>query len=148
MTTRPDRFPASQGFTLIEVLVALAIVAISLSAILASVTQQVNAAQAIRERTFASWVALNKLAELRLSSEMPDVGEDEDEVRYAEVDWKLTTTVSETGVENLRRVDVRVSYAASGDFVQAMTGFVGEPGIPGQSNLAWIGGSQALGAEQ
>jgi len=148
MRTTADLRRDPGGFTLIEVLVALAIVAISLSAILASVTQQVSAAQVIRERSYASWIALNKIAELRLSNELPEVSEKEDEVRFADLDWKLTTTVSETGVENLYRVDVRVAYAESGDFVRSMTGFVGEPGIPGQSNLAWISGNQAVGEER
>lgn len=142
------RNPRHRGFTLIEVLVSLAIVAISLSAILASVSQQVRAAAAIQERTYANWVAQNKLAELRLANELPEVSETDDEARLGEIDWVLNTNISETGVENLFRVDVTVSYADSGAFVRTLTGFIGEPGIPGQANLAWTTGSQASGKER
>lgn len=148
MPTICRRTRASEGFTLIEVLVALAIVALSLSAILASVSQQIRAAAAIQERSYANWVAQNKLTELRLTNELPEVGETDDEARFGEIDWALSTNISETGVENLLRVDVAVSYADSGALVRTVTGFIGEPGIPGQSNLAWTSSSQDSGKER
>lgn len=148
MTPMTSNWTAQKGFTLIEVLVSLAIVALALSALLASVSQQIRLAGAIQERTYANWVAQNKLTELRLANELPEVSETDDEARFAEIDWALSTNVSETGVENLLRVDVTVSYADSGEFVRTLTGFIGEPGIPGQSNLAWTSGSRAAGKEQ
>lgn len=136
------------AFTLIEVMVALAIVALSLSAVVASVSQMVTAASAMQERTYASWIAQNKISEIRLSDTTPEVSKSDDRVTFASVDWALETTISETGVENLYRIDVAVSYAGSDQTVRTVTGFVGEPGIPGQSNLAWTRGSQAAGVEK
>ncbi len=136
------------GFTLIEVMVALAIVALSLSAVVASVSQMVQAASAIQERTYASWIAQNKISEIRLSNVMPEVSETDDQVTFASVEWALRTTISETGVENLYRVDVAVSYASNEQVIRTVTGFIGEPGIPGQSNLAWTRGSQAAGEDK
>jgi len=136
------------AFTLIEVMVALAIVALSLSAVVASVSQMVTAASAMQERTYASWIAQNKISEIRLSDTTPEVSKSDDRVTFANVDWALETTISETGVENLYRIDVAVSYAESDQTVRTVTGFVGEPGIPGQSNLAWTRGSQAAGVEK
>lgn len=136
------------GFTLIEVMVALAIVALSLSAVVASVSQMVQAATAIQERTYASWIAQNKISEIRLSNVSPKVSETDDQLTFASVDWALRTTISETGVENLYRVDVAVSYAGGEYVVRTVTGFIGEPGIPGQSNLAWTRGSQAAGEDK
>ena len=133
------------GFTLIEVMVALAIVALSLSAVVASVSQMVQAASAIQERTYASWIAQNKISEIRLSNVTPEVSETDDQVTFASVEWALRTKISETGVENLYRVDVAVSYASNEQVIRTVTGFIGEPGIPGQSNLAWTRGSQAAG---
>jgi len=141
--------PQHQGaFTLIEVMVALVIVALSLSAVVASVSQMVMAATAMQERTYASWIAQNKITKIRLSDTVPNVSVDDDEVSFANVDWALTTTISETGVENLYRIDVAVSYAGAEQVVRTVTGFVGEPGIPGQANLAWTRGSQAAGEEK
>lgn len=136
------------AFTLIEVMVALVIVALSLSAVVASVSQMVVAATAMQERTYASWIAQNKITEIRLSDTVPDVSEDDDEVVFANIDWALTTTISETAVENLYRIDVAVSYAGTEYVVRTVTGFVGEPGIPGQANLAWTRGSQAAGEDK
>ena len=93
-------------------------------------------------------MAQNKIAEIRLSGTPPEVSDDDDEVRFAEQDWAVNTVISETGVENLYRIDVRVSYVGADDPIRTVSGFVGEPGIPGQGNLAWTSGSQAAGEER
>jgi general secretion pathway protein I len=136
------------GFTLIEVMVALAIVALSLSAVVASVSQMVQAASAVQERTYANWIAQNKISEVRLSGTSPEVSETKDEVTFASVNWALSTKISATDVENLYRVDVAVSYANDEQVVRTVTGFIGQPGIPGQSNLAWTRGSQSAGEDR
>ena len=146
---RNFRAPARQSaFTLIEVMVALTIVALSLSAVVASISQMVQAASAMQERTYASWIAQNKITAIRLSNATSEVSETDDQVTFASVEWALVTTISETGVENLFRVDVAVSYVGTSQAIRTVTGFVGEPGIPGQSNLAWTQGSQAVGEEK
>jgi len=133
------------AFTLIEVMVALVIVAISLSAVIASISQMVQVATAMQERTYANWIAQNKIAELRLSNAPPEVSRADDEVRFADIDWALTTTISETGVENLYRIDVAVFYAGSEYSIRTVSGFIGDPGIPGAGNTAWTQNSQAAG---
>ena len=63
----------SKGFTLLEVMVALMIVAFALTALSASMNQMIDAANTMRDRTYASWIAQNKIAELRLANEIPEV---------------------------------------------------------------------------
>ena len=138
----------SAGFTLIEVMVALAIVGLSLGAVAASVSQMVDAATTMRERTYASWIALNKIAELRLANVVPEVSDTSGELEYAGIDWTWRANVSETGVENLFRVDVAISYPGTDVAIRTVSGFVGEPGIPGESNRAWSRNSQAIGEDQ
>lgn len=138
----------SNGFTLIEVLVALAIAGLALGAIAASVSQMVDGATSIQERTYASWIAQNKIAELRLANVVPEVTDTSGEVEYARLEWAWNASISETGVENLFRVDVAVSYAGSDDTIRSVTGFIGEPGILGESNRAWARDSQAVGEDQ
>lgn len=135
----------SSGFTLIEVMVALAIAALGLAAVAASVSQKVDAATAMQNRTYASWIAHNKIVELRLANVVPEVDETTGEVDYAGLEWAWRANVSETGVEGLFRVDVSVSFAGSEGVIRSVTGFIGEPGIPGQANLAWVRSSQAVG---
>ena len=127
----------STGFTLIEVLVALAIVSISLLSVAAAMNQMIDAANSLRDRTYGDWIAHNKIVEIRLSGAEPDVGSSSGELEYANVDWEWRSVISETGVEDLYRVDVSVSLAGTDYVVRTVTGFVGPPTIPGQSNRAW-----------
>ncbi|MEX2496262.1 MAG: type II secretion system minor pseudopilin GspI [Woeseia sp.] len=135
------------GFTLIEVMVALAIAALSLTAVMAAMSQMVDAATTMSDRTYASWIAQNKIAELRLQNVIPEVSENSGTIRYAGLDWTWRSNISETGVENLYRVDVAVSFAGSEDTVRTVTGFIGEPGIPGLGNIAWSSSTQAPGQD-
>lgn len=138
----------ARGFTLIEVMVALAIAVLALVAVMASISQMVDAGTAMRDRTYAAWVAQNKIAELRLANVEPDVSETNGDVEFAGLEWDWRATVSETGVEYLYRVDVDVSFAGSDDVIRTVTGFIGEPGIPGTANSIWSQGGQAIGEEQ
>jgi general secretion pathway protein I len=144
---RSDR-SRSAGFTLLEVMVALGIAALSLTAVTAAMSQMVDAANSMKDRTYASWIAQNKIAELRLSNIVPEVSEDSGEVEYAGLEWTWRSTISETGVENLYRMDVAVFFVDSDAVIRTVTGFIGEPGIPGQSNIAWTSGSPAAGEDQ
>jgi general secretion pathway protein I len=128
---------SNRGFTLIEVMVSLVIVAFALTAIAASMNQMINSATAMRDRTYASWIAQNKIAELRLNGTIPDVSTTSGELEYANNDWSWRAVVSETGIENFRRIDVSVSYADSDYNVRTVTGFVGEPVTPGLANRQW-----------
>ena len=56
----------SRGFTLVEVMVAMAVVAVALPALLFGLIQQLDGVEYLRDRSLASWVAANQLAELRL----------------------------------------------------------------------------------
>jgi len=130
-----------KGFTLIEVMVALVIVSLSLTAVAASMSQMIDASRAMRDRTYASWIAQNRIAELRLAAATPDVGSSDGEVQYANTDWTWRATISETGVDELYRIDVAVAFAGSEGTIRTVTGFVGLPTTSGEANRIWISGS-------
>ena len=71
-----------RGFTLIEVMVALTIIAISLSALLSTSGTQANSAGYLKQKTLAHWVAMNELTQLRVLQQLPDDGE-----RKARLKW-------------------------------------------------------------
>jgi len=57
------------GFTLVEVLIALAILAIALPALMLTISSQINGFSHTRDRSAAHWVAMNKMTALRLQSD-------------------------------------------------------------------------------
>jgi general secretion pathway protein I len=145
---KTSKRPDNAGFTLIEVMVAMAIAALGLAAVAASVSQMIDAGTAMQQRTYASWVAQNKIAELRLANVVPEVSETSGDTILAQREWTWRATISETGVENLFRVDVQVGLADGDENIRTVTGFIGEPVVPGQSNLAWIRNSFAVGESE
>lgn len=136
------------GFTLIEVLVALGVVALALSAAAISMGQMIDTANAMRERSYASWIAQNRIVELRLSGSIPEVGTSNGDVDFANSTWGWRTIVSETGVENLMRVDVEITRIGTEDVIRTVTGFVGEPYAPGLVNAAWNSRQENRGDER
>ncbi|MEM1264206.1 MAG: type II secretion system minor pseudopilin GspI [Pseudomonadota bacterium] len=127
-----------RGFTLIEVMVALVIVALGLSALITTAVRVIGDSYTYRERTLALYVGLNVITELRLSDEVPDLRETEDEVEFADTDWLYTARVIETDVETLRRIEVDVALADDPDTViRSVLGFVGEPRVGDDANRLW-----------
>lgn len=118
-------------------MVALTIVAFALTAVASSMSQMIDAANAMRDRTYASWIAQNKLAEMRLEGTMPEVSTTSGELEYARTNWAWSAVVSETGIENFRRIDVSITHVDSDYVIRTVTGFIGEPVRPGLANEAW-----------
>jgi general secretion pathway protein I len=113
------------GFTLIEVMVALAIVALGLSGLAVAMGQKADTAAGLRDRTLALYIGANEITTLRLSGQFPDAGRSEGETDYANREWRWVMRVQETGVDALRRVDVDVLAADRPDtVVRTVSGFV------------------------
>jgi general secretion pathway protein I len=102
----------ARGFTLVEVMVALAIVAITLPALLMALYQQVDNAGYLRDKAQAEMVALNKLAEMRLvaaSTRNVQAGKDNGDSEFAGRDWYWWADVTATESGKIFRVDIRVA---------------------------------------
>lgn len=132
-----------RGFTLIEVLAALVIVALGMLGVIQAVTQTARNGTYLREKTLAHWVALNVITERRLQPARPEVSETSDEVEFAGRRWRWTLNVSQTEVESLRRMDVSVRPAdrPDGESLVTVTGFYGSAiGASGGGLLSWSSG--------
>lgn len=125
------------GFTLVEVLVAVAIIGLSLAAVVASIAQMIDSGNAMRERTYAAWIAQNRITEIRIRPTLPEPGNSTGTVEYANAEWTWRTVIVETGVPNLYRIDVSVSLADEDQSLRTVTGFVGPPAPPRVANLQW-----------
>lgn len=112
---------AQCGFTLVEVLVALAIVAIGMAALMAALSSSADSASYQRDKTFAEWVALNRIEEVRLASKRPSKGKSDGEVEMAGQKWRWAEEVQETEVKGILRIDVSVRPSS----------------IPGDSDQGW-----------
>lgn len=114
------------GFTLIEVLVALAVLALALAAAIRAGGAYVGNQAYLQERTLAHWVARNALTELELGEEWPGIGERSDSARLADLDWEWEATISETPDPDLRRVELSVwlGREAEGEPLAGLTGFL------------------------
>lgn len=71
----------SRGFTLLEVLVALVIVALGMSALLETLNQSASNVAALRDRTVAEWIAMNQIALARLGLNAPTTGTTQGDVQ-------------------------------------------------------------------
>jgi general secretion pathway protein I len=98
------------GFTLVEVLVALAIVAITLIAGLQASSAMTRNGQRQADRVLAQLCAENTLAQIRLSRQLPDTGERTTPCEQGGRTLTVTADVQPTPNPNFRRVQARVSY--------------------------------------
>jgi general secretion pathway protein I len=122
---RPKLFP---GFTLVEVLVALAIVSIALIAALRASGQATNAVGELRLRLFAGWVAENRLAEHRARGDWLPLGIGRGSQSQGGVEFAWREEVIATPNPAFRRVDVFVAVPADESHSLArLTGFVVQP---------------------
>lgn len=112
------------GFTLIEALVALLVVGIVLTAVVPAVGRAGLAQQRVEERTFAEWVALNVLADLRTAPEPPPPGERHGFETMAGRDWPWAARITAEDGAPLAPVVVTVSDPAGGAPVATLTGYV------------------------
>ena len=125
--------PRQLAFTLLEVLIALAIFATVAAVLLTASARSLQNASRLEEKALAGWVADNYLTELQLADTAPAIGEDSRELEYAGRQWQLYSETSATSEPGMRRVDVwvavphskRVSTPVKERSTLALSGFVG-----------------------
>ncbi len=139
----------AKGFTLIEVLVALAVIAIGLSALMSAISGTASASGYLRLKAQAQWIALNRLIEVRLNMQKFAASTDTGELDFAGQHWHYDTQYFDTSIPTMQRVVVRV-WAGSADTksnpLGEYTGFVGTAlASAGTSNAVdWTVGSVAM----
>lgn len=142
------------GFTLLEVMVALAIVSIGLIAAFNAVIQMAHSTAVLRERALADWIAMNEITTIRISGDFPDVGGFDGDTEFAGLEWRWEADISETGVADLRRIDLAVAYAERPEEpVSIVSGFVARGFAGAPAYIDWWGagappGGRAPGGDE
>jgi len=138
-----------RGFTLIEVLVALVIVAVGMSALMGALSSSAKTVVYMQDKTFAEWVALNQIATVRLKliqSQLPPTGNTNGDIEFANQTWHWRQEVVDSQVPGIRRIDVKVRPKGVGgnndddnaNWYVTVSGLAGNSlGTPGQFNVLW-----------
>lgn len=113
----------SQGFTLLEVLIAMVIFSTTVVFLLKSISDQEFAHTNISLKTVAHWVAVNKINETRSQKNWPSIGTTRGEQEMRNHTWYWSQIVSGTSEKELRQVEIEVRYQESDKF--PTTRFVG-----------------------
>lgn len=100
---------APRGFTLLEVLVALAIFATVVGAVLAASSRSLRNAEQLELKTLAGWIADNRIAELQLATPPSGVGREAGDLEFAGRRWETLSEVEATSDKGMRRVTVWVA---------------------------------------
>ena len=111
------RVRASQaGFTLVEVLIALAILSIALAAAMRAASMATVSAEEAKLRTYATWVAQNRAAELSARRVFPSVGIENGAAQMGGITFQWLATSNETPNTAFRKTEIAVTRdAASSD---------------------------------
>ena len=101
---------SSDGFTLIEIVIALAIVAIAVLAIANGMNKHTEVAASLEKRVLASWVASSQLALLRHDAKINKIktGRTSDIIKMGGHRWRASTTIEKTDVERVFIVKVSI----------------------------------------
>lgn len=97
-----------KGFTLLEVLVALTIVALSLGALISTSGSQATSAAYLKQKTIAHWVAMNEITQLQIEKAWLSKGDTKGSTQMAGTEWFWTRTVKETEDDNSRQVELKI----------------------------------------
>ncbi|KMN35891.1 MULTISPECIES: type II secretion system minor pseudopilin GspI [unclassified Chromobacterium] len=115
----------ARGFTLFEVLVALAIIAVALGALLRATGLAADNGEGMKRRMQAAWEAQNMIALMQARREWPEVGEQAGELEDDGARWRWQRVISQTPNPNFRKVVVRVLAQSDSRYVLAeMTGYL------------------------
>ncbi len=121
--------PGNTGFSLLEVVIALAVVSIALLALSRTGGSAPARYTDLQQRTLALWVADNAMAEIRLTEGFPQPGARFGQERMAGVDWSWQAEISQSAEPNIRRVDITVYLDSNAQQEQlavlSHTGFIG-----------------------
>ena len=118
-----------RGFTLLEIMVALAVLALAMGALVKTSSDYTSNQTYLRDRTMTTWVARNVLAQHQLENQWPKTGERKGTLEMGWQEWEWLAKISQTDEAKLRRIDVEVRALDSEDEspITVLSGFLKQP---------------------
>ena len=125
----------TKGFTLLEVLVALAVASIGLAGVIKVAGGNVYNAQHLQNKTIAQWVALNRITQIRVTKQFPAIGHANGDAEMADRTWywRQETTAAPIPLpeiqRTLRQVEINVYLDEDGKTgsLATVTTFIAKP---------------------
>ena len=110
----PIKTDKQQGMTLLEVMLALVILAMAGLAVMKSASETLNNQAYLQDKTFALWAASNQLVELKLQKKWPASRWQYTSEKLAENTWFIRYQSVATGDSNFVAVDIEASAEKEG----------------------------------
>jgi general secretion pathway protein I len=129
------------GFTLIEILVALAVMVIAMTALWKGLAQGVAVSQGMSDRVVARWVAENRIVERQVMDEWPDARAYNGTEQMGGRTWYWQEQIATTGQDSLRSITVSVGLEAESALI-SLQGFLHRA-----DGATLSGGGQASGPQ-
>jgi general secretion pathway protein I len=112
------------GFTLIEVLLALAVIAIALTALLKASSQDVSFTHRIKQKTISHWVALQAVTNIQLGIITIPPGQPSTHVvSMLDTRWYWRAEQTSTPTDNIKKITILVSPNRTGPFMEELVAF-------------------------
>ena len=129
ITNTPKWLRQSAGFTLLEILVALTIFAVTFAVLIKVMSGSLNHTSALEERVVAQWIAQNAMAEIRIDNNFEALSSDEKDVEMAGRSWSVQIEINPTPSNDIKEINIRVFRAGDNvneiGSVASLIGFAG-----------------------
>ena len=123
----PKSDSTQRGFTLAEVLVALVVLAVALTAVLGVVGQSARTAVDLRERTEAMWLVQDRMTLHQLARDWPDADTTTGDTEINGRKWYWREQVSTTPNTEIRRIEIEVRAVEGREALAQLAGYLRRP---------------------
>ena len=114
----------NKGFTLIEVLLALAIIAIALTALLKATSEDVTLTQRIKEKSISHWVAMQGVSTIQLGIVSINLNQEITQVtKMLGQRWYWRAKLTSTPIQSMQQISITVSEQQAGPFKDELFAF-------------------------